>query len=50
MNKRSILLNYGYYHHQLKWQLNELTTALSLLNIDCVFPGVGFMEILGLVM
>jgi len=26
------------------------TTILPLLNVDCVFPGAGFMYILGLVM
>jgi len=31
-------------------QMYSYTTTLPPLNMDCVFPGVGFMYILGLVM
>jgi len=43
-----------FYGWMLKFELTHkmysYTTTLSLLNMDCVFPGAGFMYILGLVM
>jgi len=34
----------------LKFELYSYTTTLAHLNMDCVFPGAGFMYIIGLVM